>query len=308
MSHNYYDILECNPNDTIHTIRKKYLRLALKYHPDKYPDNGTKFKEISEAYQSLTNQDISQNEKNISPIDMFKEIVSKYDNDLADILYDNFYNIIPSSINRTDWLKRIIDIPKYELINSGANIIKQYFDRKCKYDGHSTYDLKIKYDDLKEENNIKCSFDFLSRYSNINLLIDDEFITKFDLKYSNISIKFRGNIYEFNFIDDFENELKRINTYDVLLNISGVSIKYMNKNIGINHKYVKHIIVNLKCTSDIYVFKNRGIWNPKLNNRGDMYIYISYISEERDLDIIGEIEENDAHPDKIISIYDIFNL
>ena len=48
-----YKILESEPDDDISVIKKKYRKLAIKYHPDKNPDNEeaeNKFKEISHAY------------------------------------------------------------------------------------------------------------------------------------------------------------------------------------------------------------------------------------------------------------------
>ena len=40
-------------NLTKEKIRKAYLKASLKYHPDKYKDNGEKFTEVSEAYVYL---------------------------------------------------------------------------------------------------------------------------------------------------------------------------------------------------------------------------------------------------------------
>jgi molecular chaperone DnaJ len=53
----YYDILEVNQNATDTEIKKAYRRLALKFHPDKNPDDTeaeNRFKEISEAYEILS--------------------------------------------------------------------------------------------------------------------------------------------------------------------------------------------------------------------------------------------------------------
>jgi DnaJ family protein A protein 2 len=58
MTKNYYDILEIDKNASKNEIKKTYKKLAIKWHPDKNPDNKIesekRFKEISEAYQVLS--------------------------------------------------------------------------------------------------------------------------------------------------------------------------------------------------------------------------------------------------------------
>ena len=57
MNKNYYEILGISKDATDKDIKKAYRQLALKYHPDRNPDNpdaGNKFKEVSEAYSILS--------------------------------------------------------------------------------------------------------------------------------------------------------------------------------------------------------------------------------------------------------------
>jgi molecular chaperone DnaJ len=53
----YYKILQVQPGSTHEEVRKSYRKLALKYHPDKNPENayaGAHFREINEAYEVLS--------------------------------------------------------------------------------------------------------------------------------------------------------------------------------------------------------------------------------------------------------------
>jgi DnaJ-class molecular chaperone len=126
----YYKILEVDRDCETEEIKKSYKKLALKYHPDKNNGDDTKFKEISEAYEVLSdNNRRSQYDYNFShdinfstfghqfmkPDDLFKQIFQNSDLDiLASFMNDD--NISSNSFTKS--------VSSSVTIQNGKKIVK----------------------------------------------------------------------------------------------------------------------------------------------------------------------------------------
>ena len=109
---NYYKILEIEDQScSQEEIKKKYRKLSLKYHPDKTNGNKLfeeKFKDISEAYEVLSNEDsrkIYDIQYVFRAIDLTEEdysiLLSYYNSIILSNEYKLFkllYNSIPSQV------------------------------------------------------------------------------------------------------------------------------------------------------------------------------------------------------------------
>ncbi|MGV8059375.1 MAG: DnaJ C-terminal domain-containing protein [Smithellaceae bacterium] len=83
MAEDYYQILGVDKKATADEIKKAYRKLAVKWHPDKNPNNKAaseeKFKKISEAYAVLSDLEKRKQYDNFGSADQFREQYSQED-------------------------------------------------------------------------------------------------------------------------------------------------------------------------------------------------------------------------------------
>ncbi|KFN38066.1 integrase [Smithella sp. F21] len=83
MAEDYYQVLGVDKKATAEEIKKAYRKLAVKWHPDKNPNNKSaseeKFKKISEAYAVLSDPEKRQNYDNFGSADQFRQQYSQED-------------------------------------------------------------------------------------------------------------------------------------------------------------------------------------------------------------------------------------
>ncbi|AGS33265.1 molecular chaperone with C-terminal Zn finger domain protein [Candidatus Nasuia deltocephalinicola str. NAS-ALF] len=89
----YYKILGLSKEASIDDIKMSYKKLAMKYHPDRNPNDPKseeKFKDIKEAYEFLTNKNASKN--NIGSMNVNNMNFSDFSNSESSL--DDIFNVI----------------------------------------------------------------------------------------------------------------------------------------------------------------------------------------------------------------------
>ncbi len=139
----YYNILNINKKATKEEIKAAYKKLALKYHPDKNQtkkeEAEEKFKEVSEAYEILSDESKRCNYDNgcnviidgVNPFDLYKNLfknnIFDVNNNVFDININNYNNTqLSQSINTTTKIignKKITRIEKIIRTNNGTQTI-----------------------------------------------------------------------------------------------------------------------------------------------------------------------------------------
>jgi molecular chaperone DnaJ len=109
---NFYKVLGINKKADPNSIKKAYRKAAKQFHPDVYPKSEEKFKEIQEAYETLSNPEkraIYDQEKLKKPIMDVKHYPSRYSTPI-DTPFD-FFNEIGElfSYYERSWMNEIYD-------------------------------------------------------------------------------------------------------------------------------------------------------------------------------------------------------
>ena len=121
----YYNILDVDTEATVEEIKKKYIKLTKKFHPDQKTGNAEMFQMISRAYEVLSNKETRkdydlyflkksynelQEDNFFSMKDQFKEFLTvndnkkKMTNEEFNKIYDEVFK------DRDDYIEKVLDV------------------------------------------------------------------------------------------------------------------------------------------------------------------------------------------------------
>jgi DnaJ-class molecular chaperone len=262
-----YSILEVKQNSTLNDIKKAYKKLALKYHPDKTNnDSASKFIEISNAYNILSDENKRKEYNNILKNNKYSEVDNKKNPTYSDnIITDMLGNL--KGIIRDEYYQKI-------LLIFGDKIINTLLDNK----------ENLSFNSLIFNNNF-LDIDITVNYTLEEVINLKEKIITYDRRTRDI---FTESIFPIDYYQNYSNEGEEIifgNNYikgDININISITNKTY--------YGYTYEIL-----NMDLYTTLKKRI-------KKDGYFSIKYINGKKLKFNIDELEKERLDIGYIIKI------
>lgn len=303
----YYEVLGIHKNASKIEIRKAYHKLAIIWHPDKNnsSDAKIKFQKISEAYQVLYNEK-SRSEYDLSgrtdfkmksPEDLFNELFNNVDPVISRFLKNTFSDIKDKFNNseKVNLWELFTNIDKDTLIEEGGNVVKHILKKSLTdndnllVDKKYTYELKLDIEEIDIVNTINLTLDCVRRYTHINILIPNDSGNNnsyiLDMNFEEHIVNYLGKNYTFYLIDDFPNNYKRTNEYDLVLEHQ-ISSKHLDHGYYLTNMYTDdedlELNISFKNKCNIVLVPEKGILNKKTKKFGNLYLVLDYNNEDLD--------------------------
>ncbi|MGX7589491.1 DnaJ domain-containing protein [Candidatus Vidania fulgoroideorum] len=313
MYKDYYKILGINKNASDAEIKRAYRKLAMKYHPDKNPDDKNaeeKFKEIKNAYENLTNKNKNDeyNQDNFTDVEgNFEDIFENFfeDEEEEEENSDEIYKDIFLDINLT-----LEQIDKGIIYNDNINIWKMcdycngncyIYNNKigiCEYcNGSGSFRISKGFFNIKQfckfcngtgRSNIKkCNFCYfkgkIKIKKKISIKIPKGILNGTKIKLNlrsvyNVEKKIYSNIYlKIVIINKKKLYLDKNHNTNYLIKVFFIDALLGNiLNINILNRKIKLKIP--KCIQEKKIFiKNKGIYNISKKTNGVLILHIKII-------------------------------
>ena len=322
---NYYTILGIEKSASFDKIKKAYRKKAMKFHPDKNPNNKDaedKFKDISLAYSVLSDKNKRANYNLMgdgsidSEVDVkaafdifnnfFSDISPNLKNfvDSSNITFDNLSDILNGKINFTVNTENSFPI---NFNNNFKNNIKNNIKTKSKEKINKIVDINVDLEDVYSKRIKKLK---VSRYRNLDGVYQlVKKVLKIPLYSNEVIYKNEGDQLKnceecgdiiVNIYDNDHGVFKRINDCDLYTEkeinfmdlYNGISLQIIHlDNKPLKVKVKKEEI--LKNDNLIIKYENKGLPHPTIKNKnGNLYIrlIIDYPKfDETQIDKLNEL-------------------
>ena len=342
---NPYKILNLNNNCSKSEIRTAYKKLSLKFHPDKNLKNkkffNKKFKEISEAYQILYDDDnrkeydengnININSYFKDPDKLFESIFKDINPKLADLLKST-YNSFNDALNVTknqNIINVISNMDKTSIIKKSSQLLSTYLsdyfsnekfiesnninNNNDNDNDNNNEELVFKLSDLDNLNNLAFPIEIYNTIHKIKIKIiskDNCYECCLNTEFKSQNISIGDKTYKFCLNDKIHDKYIRTNSYDLLSNIEIGIDDYFDGFLFIFDTFKKNISKSINLTKNksmIIKFQGQGfpIWSQK--TYGDLYINF-YLKKNIKRLHKYPISEFFKYSEKIENLMDIINI